>query len=279
MENKRAIEKYVQKNCFYLGERNTNRFIYKYMDLESAMLSLTRGTIRFVEPNTWQDEFEGRFYNASYSQVEGAVGNTPPVLACCLTHSPINEAAWKIYSSGKTGLGARSVQFKIKKKAFREVVAKSAKGFSLYEGLVNYELDNYQIEHLHQHFTQSGKENALFLEFFHNFDLASYLSLLLIKRQAFRHEQELRYFLVPGNDELDIKGNLGPREFAVNWKDILEDVKISEDCSDMELTILSNALKIQSIAIEPRREYIYAAEEGHITIDSNKFLQRITHTA
>ena len=30
-----------------------------------------------------------------------------------------------------------------------------------------------------------------------DFDLASYLSLLLIKRQAFRHEQELRYFLVP----------------------------------------------------------------------------------
>ena len=105
---------------------------------------------------------------------------------------------------------------------------------------------------------------------FHDFDLASYLSLLLIKRQDFRHEQELRYFLVPGENEMDRKGDLGPREFAVNWKDFLEDVKISEDCSDMELTILSNALKIQDIAIEPRREFIYAAEQGHITIDSNK---------
>ena len=270
MENKREIMKYAQKGCYYLGERNTNRFIYKYMNLESAMMSLSTGTIRFVEPYSWQDKYEGRFYNASYVQVEGAADNTPPVLACCLTHSPVNEAAWKIYSSGKIGLGARSVQFKINKKAFREAVAKSAKGFSLYEGLVNYELDNYQIEHLHQRFTPSGKENVLFLEFFHDFDLASYLSLLLIKRQDFRHEQELRYFLVPGENEVDMKGDLGPREFAVNWKDFLEDVKISEDCSDMELTILSNALKIQDIAIEPRREYIYAAEQGHITIDSNK---------
>ena len=116
MKHKKMIKNYALRKCFYLGERNTNRFIYKYMNLDVATMSLTNGTIRFVEPYTWQDKFEGRFYNASYARVKGAVGNTPPVLACCLTHAPVNEAAWKVYSSGEKGLGARCVQFKFNKK-------------------------------------------------------------------------------------------------------------------------------------------------------------------
>lgn len=239
------------------------------MDLESAIISLTKGTIRFVEPYTWPDKFEGRFYNASYVQVEGASGNTPPVLACCLTHAPVNEASWKVYSSGKTGIGSRCVQFKINKKAFREAIAKSAKGFALYEGMVNYELDDYNILHLHERYSSVGTEKELFLEFFKDFDLASYLSLLLIKRQAFRHEQELRYFLVPGENEMDLKGDFGAKDLSVCWTDFLEDVKISEDCTDTELVVLTNVLRLQNIMIEPKRQYIYAADEDPITIDSN----------
>ena len=141
--NKRNISKYGQKDCFYIGERNTNRFLYKYMDLESAIISLTNGSIRFVEPYTWQDKFEGRFYRASYEKV-------------------------------------------------------------------------------------------------------------------------------PGENEMDMKGDLGPRNISVSWNVFLEDVKVSEDCSDTELTILSNVLKLQDIMIEPQRQYIYAAEEEPIKIDSNE---------
>lgn len=94
-----------------------------------------------------------------------------------------------------------------------------------------------QILHLHQRYSPNGSEKELFLEFFRDFDLASYLSLLLIKRQAFRHEQELRCFLVPGENEMDMKGDLGPRNISVSWNVFLEDVKVSEDCSDTELTV------------------------------------------
>ena len=77
-------------------------------------------------------------------------------------------------------------------------------------------------------------------------------------------------FLVPGENEMDMKGELGPRNISVSWNVFLEDVKVSEDCSDTELTILSNVLKLQDIMIEPQRQYIYAAEEEPITIDSNE---------
>ena len=118
MEYKKNINNYSLSNCYYLGERNTNRFIYKYMNLEVAVMSLTNGTVRFVEPYTWQDKFEGRFYNASYAQVKGATGNTPPVLACCLTHAPVNEAAWKVYSSGERDWERAVYNLKLTRKRF-----------------------------------------------------------------------------------------------------------------------------------------------------------------
>ena len=68
MKQKKEINKYAQKNCFYIGERNTNRYLYKYMDLESAIISLTKGTVRFLEPYTWQDKFEGPNGNTSMQQ-------------------------------------------------------------------------------------------------------------------------------------------------------------------------------------------------------------------
>lgn len=49
---KKGIHKYSdQPRCYYLGERNQNRFIYKYLDLEAVIISLATNSIRFVEPD------------------------------------------------------------------------------------------------------------------------------------------------------------------------------------------------------------------------------------
>lgn len=77
---KKEIHKYSdQPRCYYLGERNQNRFIYKYLDLEAVVISLATNSIRFVESDQWEDRYESRFYNAPYVQVNNATGNTPPV--------------------------------------------------------------------------------------------------------------------------------------------------------------------------------------------------------
>ena len=53
---KKGIHKYSdQPRCYYLGERNQNRFIYKYLDLEAVIISLATNSIRFVEPDQWEE--------------------------------------------------------------------------------------------------------------------------------------------------------------------------------------------------------------------------------
>ena len=263
---KKGIHKYSdQPRCYYLGERNQNRFIYKYLDLEAVIISLATNSIRFVEPDQWEDRYESRFYNASYAQVNNAVGNTPPVLACCFSYAPVNEAAWKLYSHAKTGLGARCVKMKINKKAFRKQIVTGNSGYRLYEGMVNYSLDNYQINHLHERQNSNGGANALHGELFVDFDLASYLSLMLVKRQAFSHEQELRYFMIP--DLPDAKGTIEHEEFHVKWKDILADIVVDEHCTDTELAMLTKVLESKGINIVPRREFIYAMPDAPIIVE------------
>ena len=74
---------------------------------------------------------------------------------------------------------------------------------------------------------------------------------------------------MPGESEMELKGDLGPKDLTVNWKDFLVDVRVDEECSDTELDILSNVLKLQGITIVPERENIYAVEDSPITIDAN----------
>ena len=263
---KKTIHKYSGfPGCYYLGERNKNRFIYKYMDLEAAIVSVATDTMRFVEPILWEDRYEARFYNASYANVVNAVGNTPPLLACCFSHEPVNEAAWKLYSHAKTGLGARCVKLKINKKAFRDMIVRMNPGYRLYEGVVNYDLDGYQIDNLHRRQYPSGMLNDLYDKMFGSFDLSSYLSLLLIKRPAFRHEQELRYFMVP--QDAMMRGDIESANLHIGWNEILTDISVDENCSDTEIEILSQVLRSKGITITPKREFIYSMRDEFITIE------------
>lgn len=255
-----------QQRCFYVGDTCSNRLICKYMDLESAIISIASNSLRFVEPFKWQDQYESRFYNASYVNVPNALGNTPTVLASCFSYAAVNETAWKLYSYTKTGLGAHCVKLRINKKAFREQIVKNNKDYNLFEGMVNYNLDNYQISNLHKSHGLNGNANNLFLEVFENFDLSAYLSLLLIKRQVFRHEQEIRYFLIPNKPAM--KGFTESENVNIEWKEILVDIKVDECCSDLELDILKQILSSKGINILPQREYIYSSPESHIVIDA-----------
>ena len=70
--DKAKVDNQVEFNVVGLLPRGSN--LYKYMDLESALLSLDKTpqknpNLRFVEPTSWEDQYEGRFYNATYDNI------------------------------------------------------------------------------------------------------------------------------------------------------------------------------------------------------------------
>ena len=257
-------------NLFYLGKRCTNKRIYKYLNLESALLSLDNSNLRFVQPSEWDDKFECRFYNASYLKLGVRKELHPKLYACCFTVKEMNEAAWKVYSYGKKGLAHRCVKFEIDLERFRDALSEYAESnqFDVYESRMNYSLSDEEIKNLHT------KTSPYYSELFENFDLSSYSTLLSIKRKAFSYEKELRYFLIPKGERWMDKEIF----IELPLSHFITDVKIAEDATSTELKILKSyceKLQINTDSIE--KELLHDCPDCKIVIegDNNPYINEI----
>ena len=246
--------KYYQLSNKFVPEKDTAYF-YKYMDLESALLSLRNGNLRFQEPTRWEDKYEGRFYNADFSNVSTKTTDYPFLYACCMTIKPHDDAAWKVYSYGKIGIGAHCVQFKINRNKFRKEIANSSKSkkSEIYEGLVTY-IKEEIISNIHKKtykdYKGNIKTNVNYNTFFSVFDRLKYLNLLLLKRDYFRHENEVRFFVIPSiapkikgklsrKDGKDVYGE--PLDIEIDWANIIEEIRIDSKCTDLEYELFKDA--------------------------------------
>ena len=167
--------------------------LYKFMDWKAFKDTLSKG-LQFCEPSCWPDKFESRFYEANYSSVTHAAEPLPRQLyACCLALEGNCEAAWRIY-----GKGSVCVRLTIRRSAFLNLLARHVvRGLmEAYEGKVIY-LKKYILSNLHIPNIQGATKvhKALFNRA--TFSLDDFLSLLLLKRDDFEYEKEVRYFLVP----------------------------------------------------------------------------------
>lgn len=210
------------------------RSLFKYMDLETAIICLKNGSIRFVQPSEWPDKYERHFYNADYSNVTNNLNVTPRIWACCFTTNKMSEASWNTYRYGKKGLGSKCVKFQLSRSKFRAMIRKDARLSYTVEGLMNYSLNDYDIQHLHL------KSSKYYAEVFaQDFTLNKYLSLLLLKRSAFNYENEFRFMIVSNLIAADI-----PNIYIdVDWGSLIEKVEIDRDATDIEIEILKSYLK------------------------------------
>lgn len=249
------------KRYHYLGRLYENKSIYKYMNLETALICLKSGKLRFSQISEWTDEYEKRFYNADYSKLGNKKDCTPILYACCFTTQKASEAAWKTYTYGKTGLGHICVKFELRLEKLRESLETYAKnnGYMVYESQMNYHYTDETIGELHK------KENREYERFFKQFSLASYLSLLSIKRPAFAYEKEIRIFMVPTNQKNLEKYN----DISIPWKDVVESISIDDNCTETEKELLSLQWEkhIKSNVVEINKERLYECPETNITIE------------
>lgn len=245
-------------NIFQIGNLPKGSCVYKYMDLEAALLSLNgekkkeKQTLRFVEPSWWQDQYEGRFYNAKYERVSKDRKDYPFLYSCCVSTCPEDESAWGIYSYDAKGLKARCVQFQINRKRLIEQLAKNCdKDSTIYLGTVVYKnksiIDTLHLTDIKKDGTMKKNEN--YNIYFHNFGIDKYIQLLLLKRIAYEHEKEFRFFIIPPNAEKKKKTqNLDDKKsdanfIPIDWLDVLEGIQIDSNCSNYEKSLLEEAIE------------------------------------
>ena len=218
------------------GKKFLKRDLTKYMTIESFKACIdfdkTSGkkTIQFVEPYNWDDEFEKRFYMAIYDRITKDKNTHPRLYACCFSSVKKSYAAWKVFEDKKKGNEGLCVKLVIDRKKFSKELCKYQKRtYQLYEGVVDYSLRDAEILHLHEKYW-NGKTNPLHNLFFGSgFVLAKYLTLLLIKRDSFDYEKEIRYFLIPPKP---IKENKIYPE--IDWGKVIKDVEVDIHYPDVD---------------------------------------------
>lgn len=254
---------------FKIGHYPSGSYYYKYMSLESALQCLEHSTLRFAEPTSWPDKYEGHFYKAEIKGTNSSSYN-PPLFGCCFTYRKDNEAAWKLYSYDKKGLDSRCVEFKLDKivlrKKLKEWLSNPSNKYTLYEGCVEY-LEAQKIDNLPKPLIKRGQDdvpNELHHAFFDNFSLEKYLNLMLLKRNAFLHEQEVRFLLVPNDYSNFTKTESEPVDIHIDWSDIIIDIRIDAHSSKYEQGLLQNKLiEINSsVELEPFDVYNSKRETG-----------------
>lgn len=203
--------------------------LYKYMSLEALFKTLRNG-LRFREPSQWPDKFEQRFYHANYSHLTTSEPMPMLLYACCMTSKKESEVAWKNYLDIDKGYlrCPYCVRITLKRVPFLKMLSQWAmknSDYRVYEGAVEYH-KRYTIESMHLPKMPGAISihNAFFCK--GNFELEDFLSLLLLKREAFDHEKEVRYFIVPPKCSKDkyFDLSINPND----WSNIIESITIVE---------------------------------------------------
>lgn len=105
---------------------------------------------------------------------------------------------------------------------------------NLYEGNVDYRLNDNEINNLH------CISSDYYKELFENFSNLSFLNLLLIKRKAFDYEKEVRYILQ--GRQVDKNHQVKAIDIDLPWNLVLHKVVVEENTSDEIIDSINKAL-------------------------------------
>lgn len=263
----------VYEGLYDLNEKPYDKPLYKYMDMGAAIKCIKDGSLRFVEPSCWKDQFEKLFYMAAYKNI--AKDANPLLYANCFTKEQMSEAAWELYTYHGNGISANCVQFSIDVKKLREELADNVKNHAnwrFFEGDVNYEYNTEDLIRLHLKNDKYKVRSELFSK---DFSVDNFLTLLLLKRRMFEHEHEYRFFLIDEDTKSHKKGQLQKggyrgeaKDVKIDWTKIVTKISINKACNDVDYNIFvdiaeSNGFKTKDI----ERVDIYKKPKRRLSID------------
>ena len=161
------------------------------MPLENALQSLKEKYIWFANPSTWKDPFEKRFLEAKYIKNGKEVNFNwkDKVFCTCLTQTQTSEAYWNIYKHNNIG-----IEFKINRKILLEELKKYDDTYNIYVGRAEY----LKTSDIKRDLREIPFSPAIAPNVKLNSDIFA-ARLFLLKRVAFRYEDEIRIIIVKKN--------------------------------------------------------------------------------
>jgi len=189
-------------NIYLLNDFSVTKGIrlFKYMCFDQFVNGIAEKELVFVSPAKWKDPFERRFFKTDYTSLKYI---RPDIACMCLTSKSATneEASWKMYANSGDKVLRLTFEFTELCKILDNYA--DANGCKIYLGNAIYDFTKDEIESLHKK-THRKLSNPNYSVFFNTpFTMAHYLSIMSIKRAAFRFENEVRIFIVKNSLTFD----------------------------------------------------------------------------
>ena len=175
--------------------------LYKYAPWKFAKQSLTDRYLWMSNPSVWNDPFEDYFLAAKYVDTHGTEIDFPyknKVFCNCLTPDNNSEAHWITYAKKQVGVCLR---INVKELVERlNGFGRANPNLGIYLGKVTYlkqsEIQAKRIQDIPLYEDTKGRTVVRDIN---NPDFCA--NLLLLKRKAFKHDNEVRLIIVQENEE------------------------------------------------------------------------------
>ncbi len=164
----------------------SDALLYKYMTLESALITLDTKKLWFANPTTWKDPFEKRFIEAKYldGKEEKEFKWKNRIFSICMSQTKVSEASWRIYSPDSIG-----VQLRINRDVLLDELKKMEGDYNIYIGKAEYMKTDEITRNLSAIPFNPPQRTSV------NTDIYA-ARLFMLKRLAFQYEDEIRIMLV-----------------------------------------------------------------------------------
>lgn len=215
----------------------STKLLHKYMPLEYALRTLNNNELWFANPIKWKDPFEKRFIEARY--INGSRNFDFPwknrVFCICMTENTTSEAYWNTYTQQQIG-----IEFKILKKELLKELERHSSEYDIYIGKVEY-MKPADIKRSISKIPFATPEPVLDSD-------ELYARLLLLKRNAYKFEDEIRIIIVKENETSEPGFNLKYRCLNTDLFDsITLDPSLLSDTTSLLKEIFESKYKFTSI--------------------------------
>jgi hypothetical protein len=236
-----------EENQGYIQRINPNTPIYRIFTLRRGLETVIGKKLTLVRPSRWEDPYENALYQTKIQTGQGEAVSVESLRDClyaqCWTEDGNSDALWRIYSPRKNGFRATTTVGKLLT-AIREnaEIRKS----DCWIGKVNY---------CHQEIVEKLFSRIEVADITDSSGLAP-MKFLLIKRNAFQYEREVRIAYNHPDSNVNPHGNFKPFKIDPNtlFDRLLFDPRIDEEQFDR----LEDKLRKSGYDKEIKKSTMYA---------------------
>jgi hypothetical protein len=191
----------------FIQRINSNTPIYRIFTLKRGLRTLVGKQLTLVRPSLWDDPYENALYQRNIQTAQGESVSIEELRDClyaqCWTEDGNSDALWRIYSPSKNGFRATTT------------VGKLLKAISENKGIRKTDCSIGKVNYCHQEIVEELFSRIELSDFTDSTGLRP-IKFLLIKRNAFQHEREVRIAYCHPKSNANPHGNFKSFDIAPN---------------------------------------------------------------